>query len=263
MIKKFYDKCPVLYGILYGQGLFILFIIFEYFLVSAGISECGIIVDSCIRVAFGIIALLIMRSIYREDFKKMFTVKITKKTWLFCMPFFLYLVIELLYLPISEKLTTAYVSFFLLACIQQLATGFWEEAASKGLVMSGMHSEWEKSFKGRIGMVFITGVLFGTIHIFNVLFTNDIISCLWNALYASAFGVFLSAIYLQSNSITMCMVLHAVWDIVIRIPGNFCENVKDEWVLTFINYSQDIIELGVFPLVATLICIKYKRNYKM
>ncbi|MCF0130553.1 MAG: CPBP family intramembrane metalloprotease, partial [Pseudobutyrivibrio sp.] len=88
-------------------------------------------------------------------------------------------------------------------------------------------------------------------------------SCLWNALYASAFGVFLAAIYLQSNSITMCMVLHAVWDIVIRIPGNFCENVKDGWVLTFINYSQDIIELGVFPLVATLICIKYKRNYKM
>ena len=56
MIKKSYDKCPVLYGILYGQGLFILFILFEYFLVSAGISECGVLVDSCIRVVFGIIA---------------------------------------------------------------------------------------------------------------------------------------------------------------------------------------------------------------
>lgn len=118
MIKKSYDKCPVLFGILYGQGLFVLFILFEYFLVSTGISECGILVDSCIRVAFGIIALLVMRSIYREEFKKMFTVKIPRKTWLYCIPFFLYLVIELLYLPISEHLTTAYVSYFLLACVQ-------------------------------------------------------------------------------------------------------------------------------------------------
>lgn len=126
--------------------------------------------------------------------------------------------------------------------------------------MSGMLSKWKNTFKGRIGMVFITGALFGTIHILNVLFTNDIIYCLWNALYSSAFGIFLAAIYLQSNSITLCMVLHAVWDIVVKIPGNFCENVKNGWVLTFINISQDIIELGVFPLIAILICIKYKKS---
>ena len=107
-------------------------------------------------------------------------------------------------------------------------------------------------------MVFITGVLFGTLHILNVLFTNDIISCLWNTLYASAFGVFLAAIYLQSKSITLCMALHAVWDIVIRIPGNFCENVKDGAVLKFIHIFQDILELGAFPIAAIIICVACK-----
>ena len=257
-MKKLYDKSPVICGVLYGQGLFILFILFEYFLVSTGISECGLIVDSCIRVAFGVIALLLMRMIYQEHFLNLFSVKVSRATWLYCIPFFLYLAVEFLYLPISDHLTTAYVSYFLLACVQQLATGFWEEAASKGLVMSGMLSKWERTIKGRIGMVFITGVLFGTLHILNVLFTNDIVSCLWNTLYASAFGIFLAAIYLQSKSITLCMVLHAVWDIVIRIPGNFCEDVKDGAVLNFIHVSEDILELGVFPIVAIIICVAYK-----
>lgn len=253
-IKKLYGQSPVLWGVIYGQGLSVLFILFEYFLVSTGISECGIIVDSGIRVVFGVLALLLMRMIYREQFVKLFTVKISNRTLLYCIPFFLYLAVEFLYFPIADR-TTAYISFFLLACVQQLATGFWEEAASKGLVMSGMLSKWKDTIKGRIVMVFVTGILFGTLHILNILFSNDIVSCLWNALYAGTFGIFMAAIYLQSNSITLCMILHAVWDIVIRIPNHFCENVKEGAVLTFIRTAGDVLELGVFPIVAIIICV--------
>lgn len=111
-----------------GQGLLVLFVLFEYFPVKAGVSECGLIVDACI-------------------------------------PFFLYLVAEFLYLPISDHLTTAYLSYFLLECVRALATGFWEEAASKGLVMSGMLSKWQNTIKGRIAMALITGLFFGMLHI--------------------------------------------------------------------------------------------------
>lgn len=82
-------------------------------------------------------------------------------------------------------------------------------------------------------MTFITGVLFGALHILNVLFNHDILYCLYNALNASAFGIFLAAIYLHSKNITLCMVLHAVWDIMIRIPGNFCEGIHEGTVLNF------------------------------
>ena len=261
-MKKIYDKNPVVFGIIMGHGLFLLFILFEYFLVVTGISDCGVIVDSCIRVVFGIISLLFMKVIYREQFSRLFTEKIPKSTWLYCIPLFLYLLIEFLYLPISDHLTNAYISYFLLVLVQQLATGFWEETASKGLVMSGMLSKWEHTTKGRIGMTFITGILFGSLHILNVLFNNDIMHCLLNALYSSAFGVFVAAIYLHSKKITLCMVLHAVWDIVIRIPGNLCEEVKEGAVLTFIYVSQDILLLGLFPIVALIICIMKGKNYK-
>lgn len=259
-MKKLYDKSPVVCGILLGEGLSILFILFECFLVAAGISECGVIVDSCIRAAFGIIALLLLKKIYGEKFPKLFTAKIPKETLLYCIPFFLYLAVQFLYFPISGHLTTAYASYFLLVCVQELTTGFWEEAASKGLVMSGMFYKWKNTVKGRIGMVFITGVLFGALHILNVLINHDIMRCLWNALYASAFGVFLAAVYLHSKSITLCMVLHAVWDIVIRIPRNFCEDINEGAVLNFIYLSQDVLELGMFPIIAVIICILYKKE---
>ena len=255
-MRKIYNKNPVAFGIIFGQGLFLIFILLEYFFAA------GIIVDSCLRIVFGIVALLLMKVIYRERFTRLFTEKISKSTWVCCIPFFLYLAIEFLYLPISDHLTNAYISYFLLAVVQQLATGFFEETASKGLVMSGMLSKWEHTTKGRIGMTFITGVLFGSLHILNVLFNNDIMFCLWNALYSSAFGVFVAAIYLYSKNITLCMVLHAVWDIVIRIPSNFCEEIKEGALLTFINVSQDVLLLGTFPMVAIIICVLKGKNNK-
>lgn len=260
-VKRIYSKSPVVSGIILGEGLSIFFILFEIFLIATGISDCGIIVDSAIRVAFGFIVLLLMRTIYQEKFPKLFTMKIPKSTWLYCIPFFLYLVVEFLYLPIADHLTTAYSSYFLLACVQQLATGFLEEIASKGLTMSGMLLKWKNTIKGRISMVVITGVLFGGLHILNAFIYSDLVACLWNSLYASAFGIFLAAVYLQSGNITLCMILHAVWDIVIRVPGNFCEGISDGAVLNFIYISQDILELGVFPIVAIIICIRYKPEY--
>ena len=258
MIKKIYDKYPVLYGVLFGQGLFVFFVLLEYFLINTGISECGVVTDSFIRIMFGISALILMKKIHQDKFREQFTMKIPKSTWLFAIPFFMYLGLQFLYLPIAESITAAYISMFVLSCVQQLATGFFEETASKGLVMSGMLLKWRHTVRGRICMVFISGILFGTLHILNVLFNGDIISCLWQALYSSAFGVFLAAIYLHSNSILLCMIFHTIWDILVRIPGNFCENIQEGIILDFIYSTQDILNLGVFPLVAILICLKYK-----
>ncbi len=165
-----------------------------------------------------------------------------------------------MYFPIAERLTLAYVSVFLLSCVGQLATGFFEETVSKGLVMSSMLSKWKNTVCGRICAVLFSGVLFGTLHLLNVLFSGNLVECMWQSLYASAFGIFLSAIYLYSENIALCMGLHAVWDIFIRIPGHFCENINEGAVSAFINVAQDILELGVFPVVAVLVCIKYKHN---
>ncbi len=257
MHGKEVEKNPTLYGIITGQGLLVGFILLEYFLVATGISHCGIIVDSCIRIAVGVIALFLLKRIYRDGFCRLFTSPPNRITWLCCIPFLLYLATYVAYFPMAESLTLEFAGDFALACLQQLATGFFEEATSKGLLMSGMLKRWRMTVKGRLGMVFLSGLLFGSGHILNFLFGNDIISCLWQSLYASAFGVLLAAIYLQSGNLLFCMILHAVWDIVIRIPNYFCNNVNGDF-LNVANVTHDILELVFFPIVAILICVTYK-----
>ena len=95
-----------------------------------------------------------------------------------------------MYFPIAERLTLAYVSVFLLSCVGQLATGFFEETVSKGLVMSRMLSKWKNTVCGRICAVLFSGVLFGTLHLLNVLFSGNLVECMWQSLYASAFKIF-------------------------------------------------------------------------
>ena len=53
------------------------------------------------------------------------------------------------------------------------------------------------------------------------------------------------------------MILHAAWDIIIRIPGSFCNNV-DVTFQNVANVVHDVLELGIFPIVAILICVTYK-----
>lgn len=84
-MRKIYNKNPVAFGIIFGQGLFLIFILLEYFFAA------GIIVDSCLRIVFGIVALLLMKVIYRERFTRLFTEKISKSTWVCCIPFFIIL----------------------------------------------------------------------------------------------------------------------------------------------------------------------------
>ena len=259
-MKKLYNKFPILIGLILGMGISICFILFEYFLVTTGISECGVIVDSCLRIITGILTLILLKVIYKNKFGKLFTTRPPKSTWLYCIPLFLYLLIQFLHLPTAESLTTAYISSFLWSCLQQIGTGFWEEAASKGILMNGMLAKWKDSAKGRLAMVFLTGLCFGATHILNFLFGSDIISCLWQALYASAFGIFVAAIYLHSGNLVLCMVIHTVWDILIRIPNYFCENIQYGLLTDIIYTTEDILELGIFPIVAIVICVKYKGN---
>lgn len=257
-MERFYQKSPVLFGLLFGCSISVGFVLFEFMLVATKISECGVIVDSCLRVAAGILTLILLKFIYKDKFIDLFKKKISLQTWIYCIPFFLYLLVQFLYFPIAKQYTVMYTGSFLLVCLQQVATGFWEEAASKGVLMSGMLRKWKGSIRGRIGMVFLSGLLFGAVHILNFVFGNDIVACLWNSLYAGAFGVFVAAIYLYSESLLFCMILHTVWDIVIRIPNYFCDGLNEGVLLSSIYVMQDVLELAIFPIVAIVICIVYK-----
>lgn len=260
MIHRLYEKHPILTGITLGHGLMILFLSMELFLINAGISNCGLIEDSIFRIVYGIIILLLLRTLYEGKFKSLFTKKIPSHVWIFCLPLFIYLILEFFYLPSKESFTTAYIGPFSLIALQQITVGFFEEAGSRGLVMSGMLEKWTHKISGRILTVFLTGFLFGSLHLDTILFGADIGYSFFHVLTSSMFGALMAAIYMTSGNLLFCMILHALWDIIKNIPGNFFNYYQQAPRFTTIYTVQMFIYLLVFPIIAIIICIRYKRE---
>lgn len=261
MLRRLREKNPVLTGIVLGYGLMLLFVFMEVILVKTGISNCGLIEDSIFRIFFGIIMLLLLRTIYRKEFNTLFTKKISSHIWIFCLPIFSYLLLEFCYLPSKENFTTDYIGPFLLIALQQITVGFFEEAGARGLVMSGMLEKWTLKTSGRILAVFLTGFLFGSLHYFDkVLFGADAGSALFHVLTSGMFGTLMAALYMNSENLLLCMILHALWDIIINVPGNFFNYYQQAPKFTTIYTIQMVVYLLAFPIVAIIMCIRFKRN---
>ena len=52
----------------------------------------------------------------------------------------------------------------------------------------------------------------------------------------------------------------SAWKTIVRIPNYFCENIQYRLLTDIIYTTEDILELGIFPIVAIVICVKYKGN---
>lgn len=71
----------------------------------------------------------------------------------------------------------------------------------------------------------------------------------------------MSTIYLYCGNITLCMAIHAVWDIIVRLPEGFYDGMlTDTPMNTFIATTEDILQLGIFPVISLIVCIVYKHN---
>lgn len=250
-MQKLFNKFPILAGLLFGYGLSILFLLLERLLLDYAYTDKWVYIDGAIRFIFGILGLLILKSFNKESFINKFKNKIDKRTLLFLMPLVMYFCLEFALLAYADNIVFSHVSSFFIMWITQITTGLWEETASRG----GMLLKWKSTIRGRIMCVLLSGLLFGLLHLFGFIYGNSIIDCLWSGLYAGIWGMFIAAIYMMSENLLLVMLIHTIWDIIVRIPDYFVADWSTGILLKIIYILQDIIQLGVFPITAILICI--------
>jgi len=91
--------------------------------------------------------------------------------------------------------------------VNTLLVGISEELAFRGVLFQGLRS--------RLGIwpsVLISSVLFGALHVANVLTTGDLLSAVAQAMAATMTGVVLAAVVVRTGSIVPAMALHVLWD---------------------------------------------------
>ncbi len=97
------------------------------------------------------------------------------------------------------------VTIFIL--VNTLLVGWSEEVMFRGIFLRGLH----RSF-GIWVAILGSSLIFGAIHLLNVLLTGDLNGAAMQAAAAFLSGVFLTAVRLRTGSLWTGIVLHGLWD---------------------------------------------------
>ncbi|HMQ54605.1 MAG TPA: type II CAAX endopeptidase family protein [Anaerolineae bacterium] len=113
---------------------------------------------------------------------------------------------------VAGGLPPAQVVFFVL--INTLLVGVSEELMFRGIMF------WTALPRFSIWpAIWITSLLFGGVHTLNALMTGDTIAGVGQALQATLFGVWITAIRLRTRSILPAMLIHGLWDFSVFLMG--------------------------------------------
>lgn len=106
---------------------------------------------------------------------------------------------------VAGGLPPTQVVFFVL--INTLLVGVSEELMFRGIMF------WTALPRFNIwSAIWITSLLFGGVHTLNALMTGDTIAGVGQAMQATLFGVWITAIRLRTRSILPAMLIHGLWD---------------------------------------------------
>lgn len=108
----------------------------------------------------------------------------------------------------SFSASDAFSTVMLYALINTLFVGISEEVMFRGLLLSGTYNRF--SYWRAIWM---TGLLFGSIHILNVFITGELVQGIAQATFATMTGLLLMAIRLGMGSIIPAIIIHWLWDL--------------------------------------------------
>lgn len=254
---------PMLQGMLVTLAFLLIEIVFQKLGFFNGTVRLYL-TDSTLRFIAGMAALVFINRNYKLNRSKYSlgeycTKKIPARTYNYLFPFFLYL-ISILILPLfSNRSTMAWLGTFGLNCLQQIGTGFYEEGV-RVLIMCGLLKYLCHTKADRIKSVLISGALFGLSHALNFFFNNDMLATLLQVGSCFLWGMFMAAIFVLSENMILLMILHAVWDIAVRVPNAFFGFPDESQAIEIIGILQDVIQYGLMPFTAIMICLHYNKG---
>lgn len=128
------------------------------------------------------------------------------------------------------------IRFFMICCIACLSVGLLEEFVWRGIILNGFLSAWKDKKNGIYLAVLITSLCFGLCHYMNLLAGQDFAGTTKQVISAVCMGVFLSALYLQTNRLVFPILVHGLCNF-----SNFFMNEILGWDYSVWKYD-DILQ---------------------
>lgn len=208
--------------------------------------------SSFLRIIFGCIAIFLLNKLYGRSLKSIFTNHSPKAALISGVGFAIYalyflIAILLGYIPI--KITGLTLTLFLSQIIlQQVTTGFCEEALNRGLLLEGYFCT-NMSRISKVIYALISFILFGLIHVTSGWDT-------YTFLYTGTIGFAFATIYLNTHNLILPMIMHFVYDIFANIV--YYMEFNDSVIFnTF--YSVNEVMIGIMFVVSLAMLLKDKK----
>lgn len=158
----------------------------------------------------------------------------------------------------DDKLQTTPV--ILLGLLSMIGIGIREEFIFRGLVMNSLSLKYCRNIKGMWFSLVLSGVLFGAIHMFNMLAGVTFTSALVQSISATGVGVLFGAVYLRGGNIWFLVLIHALVDSVGFFSSSFLvTEITGVQEINNINF-ESLISIPITVLIAIFLLRKSKRQ---
>lgn len=158
--------------------------------------------------------------------------KLNHKKLLFYSPFIIISCLNFVNGISVDKITLELILTF----IAMLFTGFFEELLFRSYLVRLLLN------KSKTVAIVIPSLIFGIVHLFNLLGGADIAQTLLQVCYASAFGFMCTAFFYKTNNIIPCMICHSLVDMVYVITpsGSVTNDIIFSSIVTLLGVSYGI-----------------------
>lgn len=189
--------------------------------------------------------------------------KMKKGVFLTCVGS-VFVIIGLLYifvqLPENRFIAPNPLDFLILALSQLIGVGIFEEVLYRGLISKILLKKLGHSKRGKINACVISSVIFGMVHITNIidiainaehLSVGVILPVVSQIIFATAFGLLNVALFLRSGTLWIPILIHGVGNLLIQ---TFVAFISHDRILQFVQtpVEMSVPEFIISTLMSTI-----------
>lgn len=259
-LRKIADQHAVLFWI-----LCVLFYIVGYKVISVTVlGKTPYSYDiAFFKLSLALLAIIMMKSMYVESFSFHLCTKKFLKGLLLLWPAFLFLANNILKTTIHpDQIVT---ETLLMVIVSNMITGFYEEVILRGMLLGHMMKHWKNDKKKILSSAAATSILFGVVHLGNLVYGNTA-ETIFQVFYAAIMGLVFAACYLRTKNLWACILVHGIVDVssalytIHYLPGEEITNVTGGF--RFMQEGFGLLFLPVAILIALIAALYELRKKK-
>ena len=142
----------------------------------------------------------------------------------------------------------------LVTLFTNMTIGAMEEVVYRGMIFGLFRESFGESKKGIYLSVFASAMVFGGIHVVNLIFSPElIITTIAQVIYAIFYGIILAVIYFRSENILPGIILHGLFDFAAYIWICFASNTNEAFRAERTTDMNVISALVTIAMVSTFV----------